>query len=227
MVWPTPAGSVAQADAAVIPPVPSQPLLSSYTPSAWKHSLTMTVERHRWIQDKIIITAESNISPDKGLIDYYWFLDGQFVSKTKRPVFEFLQFDNEPLRVDVLDSTDEGFDPNAYKPQGLASSRYTVYWNPSEEVTSYFRIRMKKSGGSWEIIGKADYEIGQWNYWAVTPVLDDQGEYEFDVAAMDEYDNPGATVLTDSIKVIRIPDIEAYMILYSGITNKVTYSASP
>lgn len=215
-------GAVARTDAAIAPPVPGIPPINRHTPIIWKHALTLTIQRPR--PNTIRAIATSNLS-DPENIYYFWYVNGTFVQRSRSPIFEFSLLDDEYLRIDVIDSTDQGFDAEAHAPD-VPQSRHTVYWNPSRESTIYYRVRQKKSGGSWLTIGKVRHELGKWNYWCVTPVLDDQGTYEFDVAAVDKPGNAGTTVATDSVKVWRIPDAPAYTGAYSESTHKFTFTVT-
>lgn len=220
MAWPQYAGALVSTKRVRAAPKAVVPQQSVYNRSAWKHTLTIRVERPLPNVIRAIATSNKSIPEN---IYYFWYVDGTYMGMTRRPVFEFNILSGEHIRIDVLDSCSRGFDAEGNAPD-VVSARYTLYWNPSDEETAYYRVRQQKSGGSWVTIGKIRHEQGRWNYCCVTPVLDDQGTYTFDVAAVDARGNVGSTVAADSVKIWRIPDPRGYTAAYDEDTDKVTFS---
>ena len=189
----------------------------------WSHSLTVTGVKYI-AKNTVKVTVASNKATAG--IYYYWYAEGDFMAATRRPSFTFYVLDSGPVQVDVIDHTHPDMDTSAEAPEGFPGRR-TVYWNPpQDEDVKKYRVRIRKNAGDWTTIGSIPHRDGTWNYFLVTPVLDDLADYEIDVAAVDEAGNTGSTVATASFGVVRVPDAEDYDVSYSDETNKFIFAST-
>lgn len=169
----------------------------------------------------IVITATSDLT---GTVYYHWYLDGSYVGVTTDGSRSFSSAVGGQARVEVIDTTDAGFDPIANAPDGYPS-RYTVHWARSSDTTAaLYRVEQRQDGGSWESIGSVDHDPDRWSYSLLTGVLVDLSVYEWRVVAVDAAGNDGSIVSIGPLNVARSPDAPDFTVSFDPGTTRVTFT---
>ncbi len=169
------------------------------------------------------VTAVSNLA---GVVYYYWYVDGTYVTRTTAPGYSFYLDEDDQARVDVLASNDPYFDYVANAPPGYPARR-SIWWVRSTDAdVKYYRVEQNKDAAGWVNIGLVSHDSTEWSYHLLSPRLVDLSTYQWRVIPVDEAGNDGTALTLDSEKVIRCPDSPDFAYSYDGGTTKVTFSAA-
>jgi hypothetical protein len=141
---------------------------------------------------------------------YYWYADGAYVGSSTDPHWTFQVPLGTQLVVDVVDTTDEDFDPYGAAPTMYPAVR-TLWWVRSltADVTAY-RVYQQRDEGDWTRLADVASEPDRWDYQYTTERLDDLIEYAWQVVALDAAGNEGPAELLDAEMVVRTPDGVAF-----------------
>lgn len=207
----------------IIPQVSSfVPIIPDLLP--WRHSLTLS--HQSWGRGKFHkVTAVSNIG-DQDLIYYFWFIDGEFVTSTRSPEFSFYTLSNDEVAVFCVDDCSPNLDTDMFKPDEYPRRKVIYFTRSYEAGVKEYRIRQKKSGGSWVVIGWVIHKEDEHEYYIVTDPLDDLSAYEFDITPYDIPGNPGTAKSISSKTHVRMPDSPVFVKTYNTTPDTVTIASS-
>lgn len=157
---------------------------------------------------------------------FYWFADGQFLTKRRHNGRGFLVAIGEQARVEVIDSLDGELDPLAIAVEGWPARR-TLWWLRSlaADVAEY-RVEQQQGGGDWEDIGRVPAETGRWDYRFTSPRLEDLASYAWRVVPIDAAGNDGTPVSVAAEMIVRTPDAPRFTATFDAGTSRVTIDAA-
>ena len=161
-----------------------------------------------------------------GTVYFHWYAEGAWVGRTVEPSRAFAVAVGDQLRVEVIDTTDEDFDPVANAPEGYPARR-TLWWTRSTDadVRSY-KVEEKKDAGSFVEVGSVRQEGEDWTLQFLTGRLDDLADYTWRITPIDAAGNEGTALTIGPETIVRRPDSPSFAISYDGGTNRVTVSGS-
>jgi len=173
------------------------------------------------VGDTTTVTVASTLTPP---VYYFWYLDGQYLGMTEEATRAFNLLAGEQARIDVLDSTDEDFDPYANAPAAYPS-RKTIFWirSPATDV-DYYRVEQQADGGEWETVETIPADPDAWSYSSLTERLDDLTTYAWRIIPVDVVGNDGTPLAFAAELIVRIPDAPAFAVTIDPDTSKITFA---
>lgn len=165
------------------------------------------------IEDAVRVEVTSDLA---GTVRYHWYADGMYQGMTYEPWRLFRPEEGEQLRVEVLDTTDEDFDPLTNAPAGYPARR-TLWWVRSLDAdVEYYRIDQQQDGGAWAEVATVDAVAGQWDYQWTTARLDDLSDYAWRIVPVDAAGNDGTALAIAAERIVRTPDAPDFTLSLAG-----------
>ena len=169
-------------------------------------------------------TQVSLLNPPRGTIGFYWYFDGAYVGKTVGPTKSFHVPAGEQLRLDVIPTADENFDPIASAPDGFPSRR-TLWWIRSLGVdAANYRIDQREGAGDWTTVALIPQEADRWDFLIITDRLKDLTEYTWRVVALDAAGNEADPVAIGPELIVRTPDAPNFTAEFDSETRAVAFA---
>ena len=155
------------------------------------------------VDDVTLVTVTSSLS---GTVYFHWWLDGVYQGATTDGRWHCYVVPGQQATVDVIDTTDEDFDPLTEGP-AVYPARRTVWWLRSldGDVAAY-RIEQQQDGGDWGTVGTVSREGDRWWYSLTTDRLEDLSDYAWRVVAIDQAGNESEPEAIDEETIVRTPD---------------------
>jgi hypothetical protein len=171
--------------------------------------------------DVTTLTATSDLA---GTVFFHWYVDGAWVGRTTSGVRSFQLPAGEQARVDVQDTTDDGYDGVANAPTGYPARR-ALWWtrSPDNDVARYV-VEEQINGGAWSTIGTVWAADDAWAYSFLTGRLTDLATYAWRVTPYDVAGNAGTALALGSERIVRTPDAPDFDVAFDDDTQLVTFS---
>jgi len=174
------------------------------------------------IGDVTAVTAETTLS---NVVWYCWYLDGAYVGKTSGPTKSFRLDSGEQLRLDVIATDDEDFDPIANAPDGYPSRR-TLWWIRSIAIdAASYRVDQCEGMGDWTTLAIVPHDATRWHYAIITGRLKDMTEYTWRIVVLDASGNEAESFMIGPEMIVRTPDAPNFIAEYDSDTGQVTFDA--
>jgi hypothetical protein len=188
----------------------------------------LTVRRIGHLMQVAIV---SNIHLSMG--SFHWYRDGTYIGSTGIPSRTFRLEAGEQARIDVIASSDPGFDPQSQPEENQPSPRRILEWfrSLSSDAGNYIvEQATSEDGESWtsaEKIREIRHDGNRWGYRATTDILSDITHYRWTIIPVDVVGNEGTAGQTIGPEhIVRRPDAPDFTVSFDPGDSKVTFTAS-
>ena len=164
--------------------------------------MAITSLTYNVVGDMVEVVATS----DLGDPWFYWYSNGAYVGRTSEGRRWFGRRFDQALRIGVLDSESESFDPIANAPDGFPPTRTLEWIRSTDADTAEYLIEEQIDGGDWEELARVRMQPGQWRYTYETDALADGSSYAWRVTPIDTVGNSGTAVTIAAETIVRRPD---------------------
>lgn len=186
--------------------------------------MTITAKRFEKLIHTSVVTVESDLSDPW----FYWFVNGRFAGKTRSPSYSVYASTTHPI-VQVYDSTDGDVAPDSITPAHHASVRRISFLGSTNADVARYIVQYRKSGGSWVTFATVyapDQGATARPFTVVSPELDEDSTYDFQVIAIDSAGNEASALQLYEELIVRRPDSVNWSAEYNTSTNRVTFDAA-
>jgi plasmid stabilization system protein ParE len=181
----------------------------------------------------LVISREGNVITATattmlaGRVFFHWYVDGAFVETTLAGSYSLTLEEGERVRISVIDTNSESFDPVANAPEGFPGRR-TIRWvRATYPTAAAYDVYQQKGAGASEVIGRIAHDDRRWSYSFRTGVLDDLATYYWYVLTILDDGNEGNTKSIYPVggeKIVRTPDAPQFTMTLDEGTGKVTFA---
>lgn len=158
-----------------------------------------------------------------GRVIWHWYVNGNYAGSTNSGKRSF-DCRGGPINVWARPTLyARRFSGRENAPPPLSGTR-TIEWLQSADLAARYLAQYRVSGDpDWTTF--ADVTGGKpWRYQAVTPMLEDDTLYEFQVVPVDEFGNSGTPLDLGDERIVRWPDVQSLTPSYNGGTQKFTFN---
>jgi hypothetical protein len=175
------------------------------------------------IANTVEVTVTGTLS---GTVYYHWWIDGVYAGRSLGPRWTFFVGPNQQARVEAIETSSAGFDPEASGPQTPAARRVLWWIASADGLAAAYRVEQQQDGGAWTSLGVTIAAAGAWTHFVVSDRLDDLADYAWRVVPIDAAGNEGPPRTIDAERIVRTPDAPAFTVSFDDQTQEATFAAA-